>query len=201
LGSGDIFSSVFSYYWMICEKDPSDAAQLASRAVAVFSDNNSIIPLPKNYAQMADEYEDFYLPNSKCLDDKTIYLAGPFFSLHEKWIIEECHRILENLGFNVFSPMHDVGILGNDISEEKLQEVVEEDLEEIDSCDAILAILDNYDPGTSFELGYGVKHDLPTHIILHSTSSVEITMFEGSQCKLHDDFSTALFSLAWDICT
>ena len=52
---------------------------------------------------------------------------------------------MEKLNFNVFSPIHDVGI-------GKSKEIAQKDLKGLDESDSVFAILNGYDPGTVFEI-------------------------------------------------
>lgn len=47
-------------------------------------------------------YRDGYVPK--------VYLAGPFFTLEEPWVVGQARRDLKAMGLDVFSPYHDVGL-------------------------------------------------------------------------------------------
>jgi nucleoside 2-deoxyribosyltransferase len=76
-----------------------------------------------------------------------VYLAGPFFDLAQVWLIEQARANLREMGLEVFSPYHDIG-LGS------ANDVVAKDLEGIDASHLVFAIADGLDPGTLYEIGY-----------------------------------------------
>ncbi len=78
-------------------------------------------------------YRDGYVPK--------VYLAGPFFTLEEPWVVGQARRDLKAMGLDVFSPYHDVG-LGT------AEDVVKKDFEGLRNCDVHFAIGDGLDSGT-----------------------------------------------------
>src|SRR5207237_4443331 len=101
-GSGDVFSAVFAYCWGERNLSPPDAALAASAAVAEYVETRS---LPLSELPSADDRESYFRDSIQ----PNVYLAGPFFDLSQRWLIEECLSLLESLGAEVFSPLHDVG--------------------------------------------------------------------------------------------
>jgi len=118
-----------------------------------------------------------------------VYLAGPFFTAAELWLVEQVRDTLVTLGVDVFSPFHDIGPGG--------LEVAKKDIEGLEQCDAVLALLDNGDTGTVFEVGWAVRHDLPI-VGYASVLDQEVTkMMAGTSVELHRDLSTACYRAAW----
>ena len=103
IGSGDIFSAVFAWQWMLERQSPAKAARMASRFTATYCATKQL-PLPARPA-------NYPAPKFKA-DQRPIYLAGPFFTQAERWLIEELKETLEDFGHNVFSPFHEVGTEG-----------------------------------------------------------------------------------------
>ncbi|MHB8355457.1 MAG: PfkB family carbohydrate kinase [Vulcanimicrobiaceae bacterium] len=179
LGTGDLFAAVFAKFWAQEGLDPGMAADLASRAVALYAECRAIPPLDreglyKNVAQPVVVHEG-----------GAVYLAGPFFTLTQRWIIEESLRALRGLGIAVHSPLHDVGVGSAD-------EVVRRDLELLDKSDRVFAILDGGDPGTLFEVGYARKQDIPVVAFAQNVREEDLKMVAGSECVVRDDFATAI---------
>ena len=75
--------------------------------------------------------------------------------MSQLWLVEEARTALQNAGFKVFSPYHDVGI-------DDADEVVPKDIQGIEDADVMLALCDGLDAGTLFEIGYAVKKGLPS---------------------------------------
>jgi nucleoside 2-deoxyribosyltransferase len=119
-----------------------------------------------------------------------IYIASPFFSLGQRWVVDEARRCLLEFGLDVFSPIHDVGSGPGD-------EVAPSDLKALRECDAVFAILDGNDTGTLFELGYAKALGIPVYALAQAVSEEDLKMVSGSGCRVFDDFVTALHHLAW----
>lgn len=182
IGSGDVFAAVFAASWGVHEQSPFESAKLASRCVAAYSDTMAL-PVPAADSTRLREYRECQKGGG------TIYLAGPFFSLPQRWMIEESYRYLQELGLKVFSPLHDVG-------HGAAHSVVPADIEGIDMSDAMFAILDGLDTGTVFEVGYARAKGKPVYALAQAVSGEDLKMIIGSECKVFDDFSTALYHAA-----
>lgn len=159
IGTGDVFSASFAYYHLIRRQNLLEAARSASRAVASYSeaDGHPLIDLDRT----ADRGRFPFVGG-------TVYLAAPFFSVAEEWLVREIRNELKNLGLSVFSPLHDVGHGSAD-------DVVRKDLEHLDQCDRVFAILDNFDPGTSYEIGYALKHGVPV-VAVYTSGPVRLNV-------------------------
>ncbi len=104
IGSGDIFSAVFFYYWVKENLSVIESARKASYYTAFYCETK-ILPLPK---KITEEYNFKPIP-SKIKSTKLsgqIYLAGGFFSLTQFWLIQEIRNIFLNKKLKVFSPYH-----------------------------------------------------------------------------------------------
>ena len=119
-----------------------------------------------------------------------MYVAGPFFSIAERWLVDEARGALLDQGVAVFSPFHDVGV-------GPANEVVHQDLAAIDKCDAMLAIMDGTDPGTVFEIGYARSRGVPVVVLAENVRDESMKMTSGSGCQLMTDFVSAVYKSAW----
>lgn len=183
IGSGDIFAAMFAAAWGVRNARPIDAAQFASRAVAEYV-GSMALPIPS-----ADSLAKSPLAEARAVGGR-IYLAGPFFTLGQRWLIDEARRAIRELGMDVFSPVHDVG-------HGPAEAVATADLEALNGCDAVFAILDGLDSGTLFEVGYARAHSKPVYALAQTVSDEDLKMITGSGCRVFDDFVTALHHLAW----
>jgi hypothetical protein len=183
IGSGDIFSASFAYAWAVQRQSPEKAAEIASLSTAYYC-QTATLPIP---AALPVDFHNG--PASVGLEPR-VYLAGPFFSVSQLWLVEEARSCLGHLGAKVFSPYHDVG-LG------QMKDVAEADLEGLRSCDRVLALLDGYDPGTIFEIGYARARGIPVTVFLTSEERVNLTMFSGSGCNVLHDFVSAIYATIW----
>lgn len=119
-----------------------------------------------------------------------IYLAGPFFTFSQKWLINEFYESLQNCQANVFYPLKDVGI-------GEPNEVVSPDLKGLNDSDVLLAILDLNDVGTIFEIGYALAKDKKVVVYAPNSKTRDLTMMIGSHCEIEEDFTTAIYKACW----
>lgn len=188
IGSGDNFVALFGYFWMEKHLSAAESALLASKATAYYCTCKGFVT-PKRLAEfsspeikLSDRYLNGYQP--------VIYLAGPFFTLAELWLIEQARDNLNEMGLKVFSPYHDVGRGSAD-------DVVALDLKGIRDCDVVLAIGDGLDPGTIYEVGYARAIDKPVIFYSENESSENKKMMLGSGCTICDDYVTSIYKTLW----
>ena len=182
IGSGDVFSAAFALHWGSEGRRAAEAADLASRAVAHYV-NCRTLPLPKDAAYL-------HGPAAPIGKLGMVYLAGPFFTLGQRWLIEEALRTLRGLGCPVFSPLHEVGF-GDP------QTVTPADLAGLDGSTAVLALLDGGDPGTLFEVGHARSRGIPVVGLAEDVLGRDLTMPLGSGCDIVSDLTTAAYRTAW----
>lgn len=210
IGTGDIYSAVFAAFWAEYGTDVFDAARLASIATGYYCNmaydllRTPVIPpdvdalanslTPAN----VDRMNDNGTPRSP--KNKKVYLAGPFFNLAQIWLVNECHRCLSALGLDVWSPMAEAGILSANADESSIREVVQTDLQSLDKCAAVFALLDGFDAGTLFEVGYAAKKGIPVVALCQNAPVHALTMMEGNDiCQVYDDLAIALYTLGWRV--
>jgi nucleoside 2-deoxyribosyltransferase len=121
-----------------------------------------------------------------------VYLASPFFTLGERWVVEEALRGLQELGLKVFSPFHEIGPGIANV-------VAPADIAGIDASDRVFAVLDGTDSGTLFEVGYAVAKGIPVYAVAQNVSDEDLKMVQGSGCRVYSDFVTALHHTAWKL--
>jgi hypothetical protein len=188
MGSGDVFSGVFALGWGQLDLSPLEAARAASRATAA-----SCLDADQGPVQVVGADGSPLL--SSAIQEKlgaspAVYLAGPFFTLPQRWVVTLLRNALARLGARVFSPFHDVG-------HGPPKAVALRDLGGIDEADAILALVDGCDPGTLFEVGYAVAHGKPVTTFGENIRDPDLTMLAGGDVELCDDLATAAYRCVW----
>lgn len=183
IGSGDTFAAGFAWAWGEKHYDPVESANVGSAAAASYV-STGLLPIEENVLIKKEGLAQQLEPK-----DTKVYLAGPFFCLSEQWLIDLIFGVFHGLGASVFSPYHEVGMGGD--------EVAVKDLDGLAKCDSVLAILDNYDPGTIFEAGWAVKMGKPVVGFVSDISNGALKMLRGSGVELYDDLSTAVYRSAW----
>lgn len=185
IGSGDVFSSVFAFYWAEMRTTPKIAAENASRATAEWVMRGPLQVISGDKKVTAPNAE---IPISGQLS--TVYLAAPFFTISERWLVNLCRGALKNLGATVFSPLHDVGV-GNG------EDVASRDLEGLKTSNVVFAVLDGVDPGTLFEVGYGYAMNKPIVIYVSDRKNNNLTMLKTSNIYIYEDLPSAIYNAVW----
>lgn len=183
IGSGDVFAAIFAAAWGTSDATPVEAAKFASRAVAEYV-NSMALP-----SRSTADLEEYALPEARAAGGQ-VYLASPFFTISQRWLVDETRRCLTELGMKVFSPVHDIG-------HGPAETIAPADLAALDQCDAVFAILDGIDSGTVFEIGHARARGKPVYVLAQTVSEEDLKMVVGSGCKVFDDFVTALHHTAW----
>jgi pfkB family carbohydrate kinase/Nucleoside 2-deoxyribosyltransferase len=182
IGSGDVFAAGFAWAWAVDGRHPVEAARAGSRLAAAWC-SEARFPVP---ASAIDEpVADPELEPRPC----RVYLAAPFFSLAERWLVELVRDSLLTLGAEVFSPCHDVGGGGD--------EVAGADIAGLRECDSVLALLDGDDPGTLFEVGWARAEGMPVVGFARQPDAEGAKMLRGTEAELYDDLSTAVYRAIW----
>jgi hypothetical protein len=192
IGSGDVFSANFAHAWMIEGADPVEASRAASLATAHYV-SRQFLPTP--VALTEEDHSDFLLPPLEDLGEKgsgkfDVYLAGPFFNLPQRWLIEEAFKQMRDLGLRVFSPLHRIGVGPADV-------IAPADIEGLVDSNLVLACLDGLDPGTIFEIGYGRALRKPVLYYTTNTTEESLKMMDGTGCLGFSDFASALYAAGW----
>lgn len=183
IGSGDAFTAGFAHAWFETPDDPSAAAEFGSRVAAA----HSMTGVPQvTCAQIASLPEPLKHPGETV---PQVYLAGPFFTLAERRLVEMARSGLCDAGAAVFSPLHDVGRGGD--------EVAGVDLKGLGKSHAVLALLDGADPGTLFETGWATRAGIPVVGFASEVGDHGWTMLRGTSATLTNDLTSAIYQASW----
>ena len=187
IGSGDVFSAVFAWAWLEDKQEPTMAATLASAATSVWCRTQTLpIPLAPSIIA-ASLFPGIALVPEE--EDVPVYLAGPFFGVAERWLVNLTREALTHLGARVFSPLHDVGRGGD--------EVAARDLEGLVAARSVLGLLDGADAGTMFELGYASARGIPTVGYAAVPEREDYTMARGLATPIVSDLTSAVYQAIW----
>lgn len=183
IGSGDIFSAAVALFWGKLGMSAAAAADLASRCVADYVERRDL-PIADRPTLRAKKFVPVNEARGR------VYLAGPFFNLQQRRLIEEVLAILESAKLKVISPLHDIG-------RGSAKVVARADLDALRSCDRVFAILEGCDPGTLFEVGYARAKGIPVFAYTETVTDENLTMFIGSGCHVFSDLVTAIYRTKW----
>lgn len=185
IGSGDVFSAFFALNWFN-GKEIVESAILASKATALYCNSKDLAIL-----QLLNSFEFPELTISSTPVGQ-IYLAGPFFTFSERWLVNQIWMVLKNMGLKVFSPYHDVGC-------GKADDVVHKDIKGLNESEIVFAVIDGLDSGTLFEVGYAISQGKKVVAFVQNESEESLKMLEGTNCIIEKDFTTAIYKLYWEI--
>lgn len=188
IGSGDAFSAAFAWQWMIKGLPAIEAADLASQFAAEYCETQ-ILP----FAQAPTRREAII----KSKQNKKVYLAGPFFTSAERWLINELYAALRRFGAQVFSPFHDVGVVESFENLGTKRFVANKDLAGLKEADTVLAVLNGADTGTVFEVGYATSLGKRTVVLVENINPNDLVMIIGTGCIVTHDISTAVYKATW----
>lgn len=196
IGSGDVFSAAYTHAWMTEGKTPLEAAWFASRMVSAFVESRLEAFAPEEMDRIRAEASAAVihktLPAARTIPQGQIYLAGPFFTTAEQWLVDEARSAFQDMGFKVFSPVHDVGRGGPN-------EVAPADLYGLENSALVFALLDGLDSGTIFEVGYARAKEIPVIGVAETLGEQPLTMLLGSGCGIVKDFTTGIYAACWQL--
>lgn len=188
IGSGDVFSATFTYYWGEKGLLPQEAALNASRSAAYYC-NTASLPVPDAEELVSLNYSPIE-PKRQKSNPPVVYLAAPFFTIAERTFVNETRAHLINQGLRVFSPIHDVGSGPSSF-------VAKADLDGLRESDMVFAIVDGKDPGTIFEIGYAIALNKPVVVLSQNEPVYSWKMLDGTGCKIFNDFVSAIYNTTW----
>lgn len=165
VGVGDCFNSVF----ITSDEDINTSLRLASYAASwyasTFDHNTFVSNVQGIYDLELKESIKIMLGTRLSWEDRAhqhIYIAGPDFPhIDTKWI----QTISDNLAYHNFVPHRPVrenGIIHGDETETVQMQVYSKDLELLEKCSLLIAVLLNDDPGTYVEIGWMARFNKPT---------------------------------------
>jgi nucleoside deoxyribosyltransferase len=125
---------------------------------------------------------------------KKIYCAGPFFNQQQLQTMQSIEAVLEKFEVDVFKPRDgaasarklnkDIGA-GKDPSAETRRQVFLDNVNNIDDADLVVALIDDRDIGTIFEIGYACKANVPVITFTNQGYGMNLMLAESTlaHCK------------------
>ncbi|WP_294349421.1 PfkB family carbohydrate kinase [uncultured Sphingobacterium sp.] len=186
IGSGDIFTGSFAYYWLEKNLPLEKCALYASLSTAYFCDIQAYVDtsLIENKPYKEHTFSD--------LSGKQVYLAAPFFSLAELILIDKIRTAFIDFGVKVFSPFHDIGF-GDDES------IARKDIKGLMKSDIIFCVFDNLDSGTLIESGFALAHDKKIIGYQRTCQNNHLLMLKPADIKLYDNLTSAIYNTIWSL--
>jgi len=184
LGSGDAFGGALAATF-VETGDIQYSVKVGNCVAANFIESIAI----ETIIDRAGVEKDIYTRKRFVVNEiipKKIYLAGPFFSEQEVNWVRHVSNKLEGASFEVLSPSRENGFIFNDTSIEKRKEIFQLDIDLLNSCDIVVALLDHDDPGTCFEIGYAFAKGTPVYGLKTSDTSLNNMIKFGCKKVIED---------------
>lgn len=115
-----------------------------------------------------------------------IYIAGPFFNHGQLALIKDIEDSLNVAEIEYYSPRSE-GILITQIEEEKQKNkkrIYETNIHKIADCDKVLAVIDDRDIGTIWEMGYATGLNIPVITISNESYGLNVMLAESVQAHV-----------------
>lgn len=87
--------------------------------------------------------------------------------------------------------MHEVGF------DLPVETIATQDLQGLEQCSVVLALVTDLDPGTIFEVGYARARNIPVVAHGEGVKVEHLTMIIGSRCIYSEDFCSAVYNAVW----
>lgn len=188
IGTGDVFSAYFARFWGVDGMNLVEAANYASKAVAAYVSSWGSI---QNLTVRDLEELSFQPVKSDKKLLSPIYLAGPFFTLADKLMLEEIKHAFSSMDVPFFSP---IDVVGTGAPEQ----VYKGDIDGLEKCSAVFANICGLDTGTIYEIGYAKAKGKPVVLFAQDCKQKDLTMLQGGGCKIYEDFTSAVYNCVWD---
>jgi nucleoside 2-deoxyribosyltransferase len=96
--------------------------------------------------------------------EKKVYLAGPFFNEEQKWTMSKIETMCHANRIDFFSPRLEC-LCAPDAPEAQRRGAYQANVDNIEAARFVLARIDDFDPGTMWEMGYakGLKPSIRTY--------------------------------------
>lgn len=136
-----------------------------------------------------------FIPHRYVNGKPSIYIASPFFNKEEVQFVDQIKDTLRSIGFNVYSPKDEAGIIPEDKNHEECRKIFDHDCWGMDTCPMMVAVIDDFDPGTIFEMGYA--YNAGKSIITISRKHYGINLMLAMSARAHfSDFGDFVVAMS-----
>ena len=164
VGVGDVYNAVFIYDFFRNIKTKMKIAALCAAKYAETLDFKRFNEDVKNIINNPDDFITLKgirigWENRKKIN---IYMAAPDFPDVNTELLDNLSASLEYHNFSVRRPIQENGLATNDLSPPEEIEMYNKDLNLLNECDLLIAVMLYNDPGTLIELGMFRQSEKPT---------------------------------------
>lgn len=94
------------------------------------------------------------------MNNRKMYLAGPFFNEEQRATMGRLEWMLKQRGIEFFSPRLEC-FCPPDATQEQRKESYQANIDHINVAPSVLARIDDFDPGTMYEIGWAQAKEIP----------------------------------------
>ena len=89
-------------------------------------------------------------------ENMKVYIAAPFFNVNQLNVVQNIEQTLREAGIEFFSPRSEGTLkkMSPEERKEKMSDLFKSNVEHMDWCTHCVAVIDDYDTGTVWEMGY-----------------------------------------------
>ena len=104
-----------------------------------------------------------------------VYIASPFFTPEQYQNVEDIKSMLDKLNIEYYSPKDD-SLVPKDADDATRQKIFQQNLDEIDKCDFMIANLRDKDIGTYIEIGVAYARSKKVIAFIHDTKKINLML-------------------------
>lgn len=104
-------------------------------------------------------------------EDLYVYIAAPFFNEKQVKVVKDIENVLEMHEIKYFSPRKEGVIKENNSL--NLEDIYKSNIKHLEGCNFMIAVIDDYDTGTTWELGYFTS--IKDNMLLYKSFIVTLT--------------------------
>ncbi|WP_189410895.1 carbohydrate kinase family protein [Neogemmobacter tilapiae] len=182
IGTGDIFTAAFSGAWLCDGRRPADAADHASRCVSRYAETRHV-------STSETSSQGNFLP-APIGTTGAVLVLGSTSSMPCAWLFHEARDALRRMGVTI-SPRTGTS------SMERGDPFVSTASKASISPTAVLALLDQLDTATMLWIFDAFRSKLPIVGYSQGSPSIAHSLSTFPEMEICDDFSTAIYHVAW----
>lgn len=169
IGTGDVFSAIFAYYWAEEKRPPSEAANLASRYVSRYAETRYLPPVA------GGAHETMPVGRTR---SHSLFLEGKIDTIGRRYTLEEACFRLRELGTNVVCPLIDMS-------------------QNNGGCGSLLLLSDQFDQLTRRRCIDATREGQRVTLFLEASDEATTKKILTEEVKVTSDFTTALYHASW----
>lgn len=170
IGTGDVFSAIFAYYWAEEKRAPSEAADLASKHVSRYAETRCLPLDAHSYIEMVPIGQTQLHP---------LRIEGKVDTIGRRYTLEEACFRLKELGTNIFCPLID-GSQKNG-----------------GGCRSLLVLSDEFDQPTRRRCIDATRDGQAVTLFLEASDETFKKEPLMGGVNVTSDFTTALYHASW----